>query len=434
MSRTNSQDEIVSEEQLVPRANRLVIKKNNQRVASDSHITDTMLRFVVEILRQHKLYKPVSLTATVPIIYLHQSQNKDDCRFKNGRYKTSSTIESYSECSYQSLLGKGIKAGTTVRLPIIQILWGDYRFGMEIPDTMISDAIKKLAGYKFYMAKKVKSENAKTVDEPEEQHVSPVKSRRGKGFMCYGNQVANVPTSLKKDVVPRKTRSQTIVEEIVIGELADSISIQELRTQQRLSVEDPAVQSLLDLRKGLKASRLESLRQKKQAVAGEGSSAAHNKYYDSSDNDSEAILYSSNDDATRYGVLMHNKSTATSNSTYLSLKIKLLHRIQESKSNMTHPTYQKLYDTLYESVCLDHDTLNDPDAEPSFHKRVHDNQDPPNNREREKRKKHRKDVGKTSSKSSRRNKSPLVHAQDDTPDIQLVDQEDEYIRTRLNLK
>ncbi|GJS67251.1 hypothetical protein Tco_0681815 [Tanacetum coccineum] len=72
MSRTNSQAEIVSEEQLVPRANRLVIKKNNQRVASDSHITDTMLRFVVEILRHHKLYKPVSLTTTVPIIYLHQ--------------------------------------------------------------------------------------------------------------------------------------------------------------------------------------------------------------------------------------------------------------------------------------------------------------------------------------------------------------------------
>ncbi|GJW83968.1 hypothetical protein Tco_0157113 [Tanacetum coccineum] len=65
-ARTNSQAEIVSEEQLVLRANRLVIKKNNQRVASDSHITDTMLRFVVEILRHHKLYNPVSLIATMP--------------------------------------------------------------------------------------------------------------------------------------------------------------------------------------------------------------------------------------------------------------------------------------------------------------------------------------------------------------------------------
>ncbi|GJY70087.1 hypothetical protein Tco_0473069 [Tanacetum coccineum] len=66
MSRTNYHAEIVSEEQLFPHANRLVIKKNNQRVASYSHITDTMLRFVVEILRHHKLYNPVSLTTTMP--------------------------------------------------------------------------------------------------------------------------------------------------------------------------------------------------------------------------------------------------------------------------------------------------------------------------------------------------------------------------------
>ncbi|GJT54080.1 hypothetical protein Tco_0989134 [Tanacetum coccineum] len=106
---------------------------------------------------------------------------------------------------------------------------GDYMFGMEILDTMISDAIKKLAGYKYYMAKKVESKKAKIVDEPEEQHVSPVKSGRGKGFICYGDQVANVPNKLKKDVVPRKTRSLTIVEEVVVGELANSISIQEPR-------------------------------------------------------------------------------------------------------------------------------------------------------------------------------------------------------------
>nr|GEV40247.1 reverse transcriptase domain-containing protein [Tanacetum cinerariifolium] len=47
--------------------------------------------------------------------------------------------------------------------------------------------------------------------------------------MCYGDQAANVP---KKDVVPRKTRSLTIAKEIVIGELANSISIQESCTQR----------------------------------------------------------------------------------------------------------------------------------------------------------------------------------------------------------
>ncbi|GKE42131.1 hypothetical protein Tco_1469415 [Tanacetum coccineum] len=155
---------------------------------------------------------------------------------------------------------------------------------MEIPDTMISDSIKKLAGYKFYMAKKVESENAKIVDKLEEKHASLVKSGKGKGFICYGDQVVNAPNKLKKDVLPRKTRSFTIVEETVVGELAHSIGP---------AVYFPAVQSLLDLRKGSKVSRLESLRKKKQAAIGEGSSVAHNKHYVNSDTDSDATLYSS---------------------------------------------------------------------------------------------------------------------------------------------
>ncbi|GJT97834.1 hypothetical protein Tco_1093352 [Tanacetum coccineum] len=273
-------------------------------------------------------------------------------------------MESYSECSQQKSYGKRLKLGHS-----------DYKFGMEIPDTMISGAIKKLAGYKFYMDKKV--------------------------------EIANVLTSLKKDVVPRKTRSQTVIEETIVGELANSISIQEPCTQQRRRsqltidrqlndtvgdtyvewgqklkgpvVDDPAVQSLLDLRKGSKASKLESLKQKKQAIAGEGSSAAHNKYYDSSDNDSEATLYFSSSDKTEesenetddadksdmdlsddnpnkddgvvgYGVFMHNKSTATPNSTYLSLTVTtssldfIQTLLDETPANelrdfMSHPVY-----------------------------------------------------------------------------------------------
>nr|GEY39093.1 hypothetical protein [Tanacetum cinerariifolium] len=169
-----------------------------------------------------------------------------------------------------------------------------FKFGMKVPDAMINDAIKKKAGYMYYMAKKVKSKKAKIIDEPEEQHVSPIKSERGKGFMCYGDQVANVPNKLKKDVVSRKTRSLTTAEETVVDMYNE--------WGQKLkgpAVKDPVVQSLLDLRKGLKASRLESLRQKKQPVAGEGSSLAHNKYYSSIDTDSDATLYSSSLDKSK---------------------------------------------------------------------------------------------------------------------------------------
>ncbi|GJY87045.1 hypothetical protein Tco_0501673, partial [Tanacetum coccineum] len=87
---------------------------------------------------------------------------------------------------------------------------------------------------------------------------------------------ANIPKLFKKDVVPRKTRSLTVAEETIIVELAKSISINEQHLQ-----------------KGSKASILESLKQKKQVVVGEGLSATHTKYYDTLDTESDATRYSS---------------------------------------------------------------------------------------------------------------------------------------------
>ncbi|GJY71162.1 hypothetical protein Tco_0474865 [Tanacetum coccineum] len=303
MSRTNSQAKIVSEEQLVPRANRLFIKKNNQRVASDSHITDTMLRFVVEILRHHKLYnlmpppdpnntyiQPPSEIQILEFIKtlgydedpetkliavskmvatrLHQPwrailsgivhfANLDFAsliwdEFEWKTVKRSSKPSKMSNLLYTRFtkliidyllsLNKSIPRRSDSKLrssqddhPITKLLNttnGDYKFGMEVLDAIISDAIKNKAGYKYYMAKKVESKKAKIVDKPKKQHVRPIKSGRGKGFMCYGDQVANVPNKLKKDVVPRKTRSLTIDKEAVVGELSNSISIQEPRSQR----------------------------------------------------------------------------------------------------------------------------------------------------------------------------------------------------------
>nr|GEW68617.1 hypothetical protein [Tanacetum cinerariifolium] len=110
---------------------------------------------------------------------------------------------------------------------------GEFKFVMEVLDTMISDAIKKQAEYKYYMVKKVESEKAKIVDKLEEQHVSPIKSGRGKSFMCYDDRVANVPNKLKKDDVPRKTRSLTIAEEAVVAK-----KFKELIQKDKLTIAD----------------------------------------------------------------------------------------------------------------------------------------------------------------------------------------------------
>ncbi|GKD25741.1 hypothetical protein Tco_1231955, partial [Tanacetum coccineum] len=131
---------------------------------------------------------------------------------------------------------------------------GTYKFGMEIPDTLINDAFKKSAGYKYYKAKKAESEKEKAVEEQKERHVSLVKSGKGKGYMRSGDQEANVPSAFKKNVVLRKTRSLTVADNIM-----DEPAIVELAKSIGPVVEDLVVQSLLDLRKGSKASKLESL-------------------------------------------------------------------------------------------------------------------------------------------------------------------------------
>ncbi|GJS61415.1 hypothetical protein Tco_0656199 [Tanacetum coccineum] len=325
---------------------------------------------------------------------------------------------------------------------------------MEIPDIMIDDAFKKSTRYKYYKAKYAESEKAKDAEEPEEQNESLIRSGRGKCYMRLGDNEANVPKMFKKDVMPRKKDLSLSLKK----QLQLNLQNPSVLTNNKLkgpAVDDPAVQSLLDLQKGSKANTSEE-------------SAKETDDADDSDMDLSHDNPKGDNDTTRYGKFMYNKSTEMPKSTYFSptitsssldfiqnlldethislftkpststddlsgmdLKLKLMHKIHECKSNTTNLTNQKLYDTLYESICLD--TLNAQEDEPSFHKRSHNNQDPLNNREGENRKKKTKDVGEPSSRPSRRNKSPVCSfAQDRDILPYTLDQEDEYIRTRLN--
>ncbi|GJR76161.1 hypothetical protein Tco_0088526 [Tanacetum coccineum] len=136
--------------------------------------------------------------------------------------------------SYSKMHSKGDDSPLT---KLSNTVDGKFKFGMEIPNIMINDTFKKSARYKYYKAKKVESNKAKSTEEPEEQHVSPVRRGLDKGYMRSGNQEANVPSMFKKNVVPKKTRSLTIADNIIkepiAVELAKPISIQEQRRQQR---------------------------------------------------------------------------------------------------------------------------------------------------------------------------------------------------------
>ncbi|GJX34596.1 hypothetical protein Tco_0246153 [Tanacetum coccineum] len=120
---------------------------------------------------------------------------------------------------------------------------------------MINDEFKQSVGYKYYKAKKVKSEKAKAADELEEQNMSPVRSGRGKGYM----------------------RSV---------ELAKSISIKEQHTQQRRS-------SQLKIDSQIDNNVEDTYAEWGQKLKGEGSSVVHTKFYDTSDTESDATHYSS---------------------------------------------------------------------------------------------------------------------------------------------
>ncbi|GJR83160.1 hypothetical protein Tco_0153945 [Tanacetum coccineum] len=100
--------------------------------------------------------------------------------------------------------------------------------GDDLPITKLSNNVDADTSIQ---AKKVKVES-KGSKEPIRQNEPPVKSRRGKGYMCSGENEANVPKLFEKNVVPRKTRSLNVTEEIVAAELAKSISIKEQCTQQ----------------------------------------------------------------------------------------------------------------------------------------------------------------------------------------------------------
>ncbi|GKC21179.1 hypothetical protein Tco_1023329, partial [Tanacetum coccineum] len=345
---------------------------------------------------------------------------------------------------------------------------------MEIPNTMISNAIKKLARYKFYMAKKVENENPKIVVKPEVQHVSTVKSRRGKGFICYGDQVANVPNKLKIDNVSRKTRSQTITKEIVVDTYAELV--QKFKGH---IVKDLAVQALLDLWKGSKASKLKNTDSDTiiySSCLEESDSETDD--VDDSDMDLSDDSSQGDDDAIEFRVFMHSKSTTTPNSTYISpmvtsSSLDFIHNLlNETLANEltdflsafevplgTHVDVQ-VTDMLLQEMFPDENAHHIPSlptkkisytvttpqrsslqaktkklmqkAKKNMRKINFKKADPLNNREGENKKKRRKDVGEPHSRSSRKNIYPMVNAQDDTPAIQRLDHAAEYVRNHLN--
>nr|GEU72448.1 hypothetical protein [Tanacetum cinerariifolium] len=147
MSGANLQAPIASEEQLVSSANRLKITKNNQRIASDSNITDSFMRLAMPPPIPNKSFANPP-TEKALIAFIKTLGYDEDPKHK---------------MTVDSPLSK-----------LIDKVEGELKFRMEIAKSMINDAIKESTEYNCYKIKKVQSEKLYAEEEPEEQNVSPV--------------------------------------------------------------------------------------------------------------------------------------------------------------------------------------------------------------------------------------------------------------------
>ncbi|GKA45169.1 hypothetical protein Tco_0737965 [Tanacetum coccineum] len=108
-----------------------------------------------------------------------------------------------------------------------------------------------------------------------------------------GNLEVHV-SSKPKNVVPRRKRTITFADNLVGSEDEAVLLAKSGKKLKGVVIEDSSVQSLIDLQKGSKESRLESVRQEMQADRGEGSSAANDREFEYFlDTDSDAKSTSS---------------------------------------------------------------------------------------------------------------------------------------------
>ncbi|GJZ88149.1 hypothetical protein Tco_0659931, partial [Tanacetum coccineum] len=252
-------------------------------------------------------------------------------------------------------------------------------------DNRCDQAVSRIQVYK---QKKAESEKGKFDKVPKKPHVSPVRSGRGKGYMRLGDQEVNVPSAFKKNVVPKKTRSLTvtdnIVEETVAVELAKSLSIKEQQCQQYAIMTQLTIDRQIEIDVEDTGSKESSLRQENQPVGGEGSSATHDKYYEFEEisaTDSDATQDSScsetddekddetddsdnsdmdlsndepkeDDNAAGFGVFMYNKSIKPLESTYLSPTV-TCSSLEYIQSLLNEPYANELTDFMSNLVYID---------------------------------------------------------------------------------
>ncbi|GJV50967.1 hypothetical protein Tco_1446708 [Tanacetum coccineum] len=353
MSRTNYHAEIVSEEHSFHML-RTCHQEDNQRVTHIHHGSPiTMLRFVVEILRHHKLYNLVSLTTTVPIIYLHQTVLQMPPPDPNNTYiQPPSEIQilefiktlGYDEDPETKLIAVSKMVATRLHQPWRAILSVLNRYLLinlnefewqtverssrpsKMSKLLYTRFTKLIIDYLLSLNKSIPRRSDSKLHSSQDDHPITKLLNTTNGDYKFGMEV---PDAMISDAIKKKTGYKYYMAKKVNEEGGEKAKIVYELEEQQIS----------------------------------------NQKWKSKSSDKPKGSANETDD------------------------------VDESDMDLSDDIPVRLFD----------------DA------RSHDNQDPPNNHEGENKKERRKDVGESSSRSSRQNRSPMVIIQDDTPAMQPLD-------------
>ncbi|GJZ50307.1 hypothetical protein Tco_0604497 [Tanacetum coccineum] len=144
--------------------------------------------------------------------------------------------------------------------------------------------------------------------------MSLVRSGRGKGYTRSGDQEENVPSSFKKNVVPRKTRSLTVADNIM--EEPTAVKLANLSVLKNNNINNLKIQ-LFSHFKEILAIDSDATRDSSCSNIDE---VKDDETDDSNDSDMDLSKDEpkGDDNAARFGVFMYNKSTKPLKSTYLN--------------------------------------------------------------------------------------------------------------------
>ncbi|GJV97078.1 hypothetical protein Tco_1548655 [Tanacetum coccineum] len=252
------------------------------------------------------------------------------------------------------------------------------KYGMSIPDVMMSDTIRNSAHYAKYLARSTGTQSS-----------VPTRRRRGKGTMSRKNVEVKVHTKKTKDRVPRRNRCITIPDNIVkdrddvvehddvaesllnlmklLGDLYEETVSDGVCEDVKVISEDERTETIKRKNDSSKTvlQRLMELEKKVDAM----SKVDHT---DAIENSTKTHVDAMSKKELRKVVPDFGTSDSDSVKEY-DLKDELFQLMTKTKSFKTHPSHQELYDALMKSLLVHEDNFDKQyDITPTQRKRRHD--------------------------------------------------------------